>query len=108
MQRTAVLTRILACMLVPMVVPVLAAGSEGMKLYVFTSGSIEGFSKSAIQIGGQGTVEWAPIGFYVSKHPKGNVIFDTGNNDKTITDPDGYWGAASEGVWAEDDSGWRA
>jgi N-acyl homoserine lactone hydrolase len=104
MQRTAVLTRILVGMLVLIGVPVLAAGPEGMKLYVFTSGSIGGFSKSAIQIGGQGTVEWAPIGFYVIKHPKGNVIFDTGNNDKTITDPDGYWGPlASEGVWAEDD-----
>ena len=34
-----------------------------------------------------------PVGFYVVKHPKGNVLFDTGNNDKIITDP-GYWGAA--------------
>jgi N-acyl homoserine lactone hydrolase len=25
------------------------------------------------------------------KHPKGNVLFDTGNNDKIITDPT-YWG----------------
>ena len=25
------------------------------------------------------------------KHPKGNVLFDTGNNDKLITDPS-YWG----------------
>jgi|GEM_PF-5644895 len=74
MQRTAVLTSMLVGMLALMVVPVLAAGPEGMKLYVFTSGSIRGFSKSAIQIGGQGTVEWAPIEFYVIKHPKGNVI----------------------------------
>ena len=34
-----------------------------------------------------------PVGFYVIKHPKGTVLFDTGNNDKIITDP-GYWGAA--------------
>src|SRR6185369_4226871 len=34
-----------------------------------------------------------PVGFYVIKHPKGNVLFDTGNNDKIITDPS-YWGAA--------------
>ena len=23
-----------------------------------------------------------PVGFYVIKHPKGNILFDTGNNDK--------------------------
>ncbi|MCW5954118.1 MAG: N-acyl homoserine lactonase family protein [Propionibacteriaceae bacterium] len=27
-----------------------------------------------------------PVGFYVIKHPKGNILFDTGNNDKLITD----------------------
>jgi N-acyl homoserine lactone hydrolase len=74
-----------------------AAGPDGMKLYVFTSGSIGGFPKSALQIGGQGQIEWAPIGFYVITHPKGNVIFDTGNNDKTITDPDGWWGPLAKG-----------
>ena len=34
-----------------------------------------------------------PVGFYVVKHPKGNVLFDTGNNDRIITDPSS-WGAA--------------
>ncbi|HJQ55875.1 MAG TPA: N-acyl homoserine lactonase family protein, partial [Vineibacter sp.] len=34
-----------------------------------------------------------PVGFFVVTHPKGNVVFDTGNNDKIITDPS-YWGAA--------------
>jgi glyoxylase-like metal-dependent hydrolase (beta-lactamase superfamily II) len=29
----------------------------------------------------------------VIKHPKGNVLFDTGNNDKIIKDPS-YWGAS--------------
>jgi N-acyl homoserine lactone hydrolase len=33
------------------------------------------------------------VGFYVVKHPKGNILFDTGNNDRIITDP-GYWGEA--------------
>ena len=32
-----------------------------------------------------------PVGFYVIQHPKGNVLFDTGNNDKIIEDPS-YWG----------------
>ena len=84
MQRAAVLGSILAGFLGLMAIAALAAGPEGMRLYVFTSGSVGGFPKSALQIGAQGTVEWAPIGFFVVKHPKGNVIFDTGNNDKTI------------------------
>jgi glyoxylase-like metal-dependent hydrolase (beta-lactamase superfamily II) len=37
------------------------------------------------------------VSFYVLKHPKGNVIFDTGNNDKTITDPEGWWGPLAKG-----------
>ena len=35
-----------------------------------------------------------PVGFYVIVHPKGNFLFDTGNNDKIITDPS-YWGPHS-------------
>ena len=35
-----------------------------------------------------------PVGFFVIRHPKGNVLFDTGNNDKIIKDPN-YWGACS-------------
>ena len=62
-----------------------AAAQETPKLYVFTSGSLGGFPKAALQIGGQGNIDWAPVSFYVLKHPKGNVMFDTGNNDKTIT-----------------------
>src|SRR6266851_3867238 len=74
-----------------------AAAQEGPKLYVFTSGSLGGFPKAALQMGGQGNIDWAPVSFYVLKHPKGNVMFDTGNNDKTITDPDGWWGPLAKG-----------
>jgi N-acyl homoserine lactone hydrolase len=74
-----------------------AAAQEGPKLYVFTSGSLGGFPKAALQIGGQGNIDWAPVSFYVLKHPKGNVMFDTGNNDKTITDADGWWGPLAKG-----------
>lgn len=77
--------------------PAPAQSPAGMQLYVFTSGSLGGFAKAALQIGGQGNIDWAPVGFYVIKHPKGNVIFDTGNNDKTITDPDGWWGPLAKG-----------
>jgi N-acyl homoserine lactone hydrolase len=77
--------------------PSLAAGPAGMRLYVFTSGSLGGFPKAALQIGGQGNIDWAPVGFYVIKHPRGNVIFDTGNNDETIKNPDGWWGPLAKG-----------
>lgn len=70
----------------------LAAPAAAQQLYVFTSGSLGGFAKAAFQAGAQGTIEWSPVSFYVYKHPKGNVMFDTGNNDKTITDAAGWWG----------------
>ncbi|HEV7599417.1 MAG TPA: N-acyl homoserine lactonase family protein [Bradyrhizobium sp.] len=74
-----------------------ARAQEGPKLYVFTSGSLGGFPKAALQMGGQGNIDWAPVSFYVLKHPKGNVIIDTGNNDKTITDAEGWWGPLAKG-----------
>lgn len=60
-----------------------------MKLYVFTSGGLT-LDKSIIQNGSSGKVT-IPVGFYLIRHPKGDVLFDCGNNDKIITDPD-YWG----------------
>jgi N-acyl homoserine lactone hydrolase len=75
----------------------LARAQQTTKLYVFTSGSLGGFPKAALQIGGQGNIDWAPVSFYVITTPKGNIIFDTGNNDKTITDPDGWWGPLAKG-----------
>jgi len=97
MKRAVILGSLLVGLLGLLALPARAAGPEGMRLYVFTSGSVGGFPKSALQIGAQGTVEWAPIGFFVIKHPKGTIIFDTGNNDKTITDPDGWWGPLAKG-----------
>jgi N-acyl homoserine lactone hydrolase len=82
-----------------------ASAQEGPKLYVFTSGSLGGFPKAALQMGGQGNIDWAPVSFYVLKHPKGNVIFDTGNNDKTITDPEGLVGTSRQRVRSQDDQG---
>lgn len=70
----------------------LAAPAAAQQLYVFTSGSLNGFAKAAFQAGAEGNMGWVPVSFYVFKHPKGNVLFDTGNNDKTITDAAGWWG----------------
>lgn len=86
---------VLVTLLLSSSAPAQAQGS--MRLYVFSSGSLGGFPKAALQIGGQGNIDWAPVAFYVIRHPKGNVIFDTGNNDKTITDPDGWWGPLAKG-----------
>jgi glyoxylase-like metal-dependent hydrolase (beta-lactamase superfamily II) len=75
----------------------LAAPVAAQQLYVFTSGSLGGFAKAALQAGAQGTLDWVPVSFYVYKHPKGNVMFDTGNNDKTIADAAGWWGPLAKG-----------
>lgn len=71
--------------------PVQAESPAGMQLYVFSSGRMmlsKGFLQNLAPM--EPKIE-IPIGFFVVKHPKGNVLFDTGNNDKLITDL-GYWG----------------
>ena len=62
----------------------------GMKLYAFSSGALT-VPKSLLQTGAPATPTTVPVGFYVVRHPKGNVLFDTGNNDRILTD-DKYWG----------------
>ena len=62
-----------------------------MKLYVFSSGALT-IGKGVLQnFGPMEPPIQVPVGFFVIKHPNGNVLFDTGNNDKIITDPS-YWG----------------
>ena len=58
---------------------------QGMRLYVFSSGWLT-LNKSGLQTGATGKIT-VPVAFFLIKHPKGNVLFDTGNNDKIITDP---------------------
>ena len=68
-----------------------AESPAGMKLYAFSSGSLmlgKGFLQNLAPMEPKIKV---PVGFFVVKHPKGNVLFDTGNNDKLITDSS-YWG----------------
>jgi glyoxylase-like metal-dependent hydrolase (beta-lactamase superfamily II) len=70
----------------------LAQSPQGMKLYMFSSGALT-IGKHILQnLAPQDTIK-IPVGFFVVMHPKGNVLFDTGNNDKIITDPS-YWGPA--------------
>jgi N-acyl homoserine lactone hydrolase len=68
-----------------------AASPDGMKLYVFTSQPLD-IAKSALSSAVTGTERiLIPVAFFLIKHPKGNVLFDTGDNDKIIQDPT-YWG----------------
>ena len=67
-----------------------AQSPQGMKMYVFSSGALT-IGKHILQnLGPTDTIQ-VPVGFFVIMHPKGNVLFDTGNNDKILTDPS-YWG----------------
>jgi N-acyl homoserine lactone hydrolase len=70
-----------------------AAQAQDIKLYAFSSGALT-IGKGVLQNNAPMTPEiQVPVGFFVVTHPKGNVLFDTGNNDKIITDPS-YWGDA--------------
>ena len=80
-----------ALLLTMLLGPVQAESPAGMQLYVFSSGRMmlsKGFLQNLAPM--EPKIE-IPIGFFVVKHPKGNVLFDTGNNDKLITDLS-YWG----------------
>jgi glyoxylase-like metal-dependent hydrolase (beta-lactamase superfamily II) len=68
----------------------MAQSPSGMKLYVFSSGALT-VTKNILQNLAPADTMQVPVGFFVVMHPKGNVLFDTGNNDKIITDPS-YWG----------------
>src|SRR5579859_3547163 len=68
------------------------AQAQDIKLYAFSSGALT-IGRGVLQNNAPMTEIQIPVGFYVIAHPKGNVLFDTGNNDKLITDTS-YWGAA--------------
>jgi N-acyl homoserine lactone hydrolase len=72
-----------------------AESPQGMQLYVFSSGHLH-LDKSILQNGASGKME-VPVAFFLVKHPKGNVLFDTGNNDRLITDPS-YWGPLGQAL----------
>jgi N-acyl homoserine lactone hydrolase len=88
---TGLISRVVVALLVVGLVSMSqAAGPAGMKLYAFSSGGLT-IAKSALQSGAPSTQVTVPVGFFVVTHPKGNFLFDTGNNDKIINDPS-YWG----------------
>src|SRR3954454_24968702 len=70
-----------------------APKAQDIKLYAFSSGALTIGKGALVNFAPMEPQIQVPVGFYVVRHPKGNVLFDTGNNDRIITDP-GYWGAA--------------
>ena len=83
-----------------------ASQAQDIKLYAFSSGALT-IGKGDLQNGAPMTPPiQVPVGFFVVKHPKGNVLFDTGNNDKIITDPS-YWGPVHQGAEAGQHAGRR-
>lgn len=74
-----------------------AAQAQDIKLYAFSSGALT-IGKGVLQnFAAMDPPILVPVGFYVVKHPKGNVLFDTGNNDNLIKDPN-WWPAGLQGL----------
>jgi glyoxylase-like metal-dependent hydrolase (beta-lactamase superfamily II) len=67
-----------------------------MRLYVFSLGWGHP-DKSMMQTGATPAKIAVPVAFFLIKHPKGNVLFDSGNNDRIITDPS-YWGPLAQAL----------
>jgi len=75
----------------------MAGSPAGMRLYGFSSGALT-IGKGVLQnFGPMDPPIQIPVGFYVIKHPKGYVLFDTGNNDKIIDDIN-YWPKGMQGL----------
>ncbi|TDJ68315.1 MAG: N-acyl homoserine lactonase family protein [Proteobacteria bacterium] len=80
-----------ALVLVCFGMPIVADSPAGMRLYVLNSGSLSLGKGMLVNMAPMEPPIRVPVAFFVIQHPKGNVLFDTGNNDKIIEDP-GYWG----------------
>jgi glyoxylase-like metal-dependent hydrolase (beta-lactamase superfamily II) len=89
-RQLAIATVVAALFLATTAVVAPAQSPPGMKMYVFSSGALT-IGKNILQNLGPTDNIQVPVGFFVVMHPKGNVLFDTGNNDKILTDPS-YWG----------------
>src|SRR5262245_39043399 len=96
MKRSVLIAGFLLLLLVATALPSIAQAPAGVRLYAFSSGALT-VPKALLQAGAATTPTAVPVGFFVIRHPRGNVLFDTGNNDKIITDP-GYWGAFVQGL----------
>jgi glyoxylase-like metal-dependent hydrolase (beta-lactamase superfamily II) len=74
-----------------------AAQAQDTRMYVFSSGALT-IGKGILQnLAPNDPPIVIPVGFYVIKHPKGNVLFDTGCNDKLIEDIN-WWPKGLQGL----------
>jgi glyoxylase-like metal-dependent hydrolase (beta-lactamase superfamily II) len=97
--KRSVVSLVAVAVILGVVVTAFAQSPAGMKMYAFSSGPLT-IAKSALQAGAPSTQVQVPVGFFVVMHPKGNFLFDTGNNDKIISDPS-YWGPFIKGLTPE-------
>ena len=77
--------------------PGASAADDDLRLYAFSSGALTLGKGALINLAPMDPPIVVPVGFYVIKHPKGNILFDTGNNDKLITDKS-YWTKAQQAM----------
>jgi N-acyl homoserine lactone hydrolase len=76
---------------------VTSAQAQDTRMYVFSSGALT-IGKGVLQnFASMDPPIVIPVGFYVIKHPKGNILFDTGNNDKLIDDIN-WWPKGLQGL----------
>ena len=74
-----------------------SAQAQDIRIYVFSSGALT-IGKGVLQnFGPMDPPIQIPVGFYLVKHPKGNVLFDTGNNDNLIKDIN-WWPKGLQGL----------
>lgn len=77
-------------------VTIIAKGENEMKLYFFNTGVLR-VDKASVTLGrGAGTVIDIPVPFYLIQHPKGNLLFDTGNAKELAVDADNYVGIGAK------------
>ncbi len=67
-----------------------------MKMHVLSGGRLR-MRKSIYfpDVAKDATIEM-PVSCILLKHPKGNVLFDTGCHPSAATDPEGRWGALAK------------
>jgi len=67
-----------------------------MKLYFFNTGVLR-VDKASVTLGRDaGTIIDVPVPFYLIQHPKGNLLYDTGNAREMAEHPENYIGLAAK------------
>jgi len=76
---------------------VASAQAQDTRMYAFSHGTLT-IGKGILQnLAPNDPPIQIPVGYYVIKHPKGNILFDTGCNDKLIDDIN-YWPKGLQGL----------